>query len=83
MTHTSPPTDDERWNPVQVAAFMQMQYQDARNAMLEGRFGESEYDPVKRKLTVSANAVRAVKRKRETDRARKRKNRRRKGPTRP
>lgn len=64
MTTPTPPAE-ERWKPVQVAAYLKMKYQDARNAMLEGRFGESEYDPKTRALTVSAALVREEKAKRD------------------
>jgi hypothetical protein len=49
---------EERWAPVQVASFLGMSYQDARNAMLEGSFGESHYDAASRRLTVLASRVR-------------------------
>lgn len=64
---------DEWWVPMQVAAFMGMSYQDARNAMLEGKFGDSEYDAKTRRLTVKASLVRDVKAKR----AKRKKSRRR------
>lgn len=62
----TPPEPDESWDPPRVAAFMQLPYQKARNQMLEGRFGPSDYDPVKRKLTVKSSHVRAEKARRDT-----------------
>ena len=49
----------EWWTIVQVASFCKMKYQEARNAMLEGRYGASEYDAKTRRLTVRADLVRA------------------------
>jgi hypothetical protein len=43
MTAPSP-GDTEQWTIVQVASYLRMSYQDARNAMLEGVFGESFYE---------------------------------------
>lgn len=70
----STPTEspNEWWEPMQVAAFMKMSYQNARNAMLEGRFGESQYDARTRKLTVDARLVREAKAKRGKTRAKRR-----------
>lgn len=59
---TSP--DAEMWTIVQVSSFLRLSYQTARNNMLVGDYGESSYDPVTRKLTVSADRVRAVKSRR-------------------
>lgn len=57
-------TPEERWNVVQVAAHLGLSYQTARNNMLAQDYGPSEYDPVKRKLTVLASRVRSAKSKR-------------------
>lgn len=54
-----PVTGLEWWSVVQVASFCKMKYQDARNAMLEGRYGASEYDAKTRRLTVRADLVHA------------------------
>lgn len=67
---------DERWVPVQVAAFLEMTYQDARNAMLEGRFGAPDYDAKRRRLTVLASRVRDVRAQREKRREMRAKSRR-------
>lgn len=56
---------DEQWKPAQVAAFMRISYQTARNQMFAGDFGPSHYAPKTRTLTVSANAVRRVKTERD------------------
>lgn len=61
---------EEWWTPVQVASFLGLQYQTARNQMLEGRFGESAYDPTTRKLTVLASRVRATKKPKRRKRRR-------------
>jgi len=62
MKSKAKPTEiDEMWDPPRVASFMQLPYQKARNQMLEGRFGPSDYDPIKRKLTVKSSRVRAEK----------------------
>lgn len=65
-------TPEERWTVVQVAAFLGVSYQTARNNMLAQDYGPSEYDPVKRKLTVIADRVRSVKSKRGRKPTRKR-----------
>lgn len=62
------PTAIEWWDPMQVASFMKMNYQRARNAMLEGQFGESQYDAKTRKLTVDSRLVREAKAKRTRSR---------------
>lgn len=66
---------DEWWVPMQVAAFMGMSYQDARNAMLEGRYGDSEYDAKTRRLTVRASLVKEAKAKRAKRRQSRKKSR--------
>lgn len=48
---------DEWWTIVQVASYLAIPYQTARNRMLEGRFGESQYDAKTRRLTVQAARV--------------------------
>lgn len=60
---TRPPA--EQWTITQVAAFMGLNYQTARNQMLNGTFGRSAYDAKTRALTVSSVKVRAEKRKRD------------------
>ena len=55
------PVPDEEWSVAQVASHMGLSYQTARNQMLQGIFGQSNYDPAKRHLTVSANRVKTVK----------------------
>lgn len=57
-------TAAERWTVVQVAAHFGVSYQTARNNMLVGDYGPSEYDAEKRKLTVLADGVRNAKTKR-------------------
>lgn len=52
---------EERWTVVQVAAFLKLDYQTARNNMLSGDYGSSDYDAKSRKLTVLAEAVRSAK----------------------
>lgn len=52
---------EERWGIMQVAAHLSISYQTARNNMLAGDFGQSEYDAATRKLTVLASAVKAKK----------------------
>jgi hypothetical protein len=62
------PEGEERWTIVQVASHLSISYQTARNNMLAGDYGMSEYDAETRKLTVLAGKVRSVKkatRKRE------------------
>lgn len=61
MTRFNKPDDGERWTPVQVASFLSLSYQAARNEMLAGTYGSSQYDPQTRKLTVLASRVRAMK----------------------
>jgi hypothetical protein len=67
MTAPSP-GDTEQWTIVQVASYLRMSYQDARNAMLEGVFGESFYEAKSRRLTVLASAVRAYRDARDAKR---------------
>jgi hypothetical protein len=55
----------ERWTVVQVASFLVISYQTARNNMLAGDFGTPEYDAQTRKLTVLASGVRPKKPKRK------------------
>lgn len=62
MADETPPS--EEWTPVQVASFLAISYQSARNNMLAGDYGPSKYDAEKRKLTVMADRVRAAKSKR-------------------
>lgn len=52
---------EERWTIVQVAAHLSLPYQTARNNMLSGDYGPSEYDAKTRTLTVIADPVRAAK----------------------
>lgn len=66
------PEGEERWAIVQVASHLSISYQTARNNMLAGDYGMSEYDAETRKLTVLASKVRAAKKA-----ARKREKRRR------
>lgn len=61
MSEAQQTTTEERWGVVQVAAHLQLSYQTARNNMLAGDYGVSEYNAETRKLTVPANAVRAMK----------------------
>jgi hypothetical protein len=68
---------DEPWEIVQVASFMRLTYQTARNHMLSGTFGPSQYDPTTRCLTVMASAVRKVQARAEKARAMARKKKRR------
>jgi len=63
MADETPPTE-ERWTPVQVASYLKLSYQVARNNMLAGDYGESHYDAEKRRLTVSAERVRTARSKR-------------------
>jgi hypothetical protein len=60
-TKVTLPPDDERWEPIQVATHLSVAYQAARNRMLQGEFGASEYDAKTRKLTVLASRVRKAK----------------------
>ena len=60
---TNPQPTEERWTITQVAAHMEISYQTARNNMLAGDFGPSDYDANTRTLTVLANAVRTKKAK--------------------
>lgn len=62
-TDSTTPAPDERWTVVQVAAFLSLPYQRARNNMLAGDYGITEYDAKSRKLTVSADRVRASKKR--------------------
>ena len=55
------PKPAEHWTIIQVASFLSIPYQSARNQMLEGRFGESQYDATSRKLTVLASLVQSAK----------------------
>lgn len=55
---------EEQWTVVQVAAHLSLSYQVARNNMLSGDYGPSTYDAETRRLTVSADCVRAAKSKR-------------------
>lgn len=57
------PDTEERWEVVQVASHMGLSYQTARNQMLQGIYGASEYDAKTRKLTVLAARVRKRKRR--------------------
>lgn len=67
MPNATPPlASDERWVIVQVASFLSISYQTARNNMLAGDFGPSDYDAETRRLTVSAERVRAMKPKGKT-----------------
>ena len=52
---------EERWTVIQVAMFLSIAYQGARDLMLEGEFGKPEYDPALRRLTVQADKVRKRK----------------------
>jgi len=61
QTTAKPLASEERWTVVQVASYLSISYQTARNNMLAGDFGLSEYDAHTRKLTVLASAVRASK----------------------
>jgi hypothetical protein len=61
----APSAPDERWTVVQVASFLVISYQTARNNMLAGDYGPSEYDAGARKLTVLASNVRPKKPKRK------------------
>jgi hypothetical protein len=61
---------EERWTIVQVAAYLSLSYQVARNNMLSGDYGPSDYDAETRRLTVSAERVRAAKSKRGRPRKR-------------
>lgn len=54
----------ERWTTVQVASYLTVSYQIARNRMLAGDFGDSDYNAKTRTLTVLADRVRAAKSKR-------------------
>lgn len=54
------PTREERWRVVQVASFLGLSPQTARNRMLQKVYGPSEYNARTRTLTVAASAVRAV-----------------------
>lgn len=53
--------EEERWTTVQVASHLSISYQTARNNMLAGDYGLSEYDAETRKLTVLASRVRAAR----------------------
>lgn len=66
----APVVADEPWKPVQVASCLGLTYQDARNRMLHGEFGQSEYNDKTRSLTVSKLAVLAVKEKHDRKRRR-------------
>lgn len=66
------PVPDETWSVAQVASHMGLSYQTARNQMLSGVFGQSHYDPAKRRLTVSANRVKTVKTMKTKKRTKKR-----------
>jgi hypothetical protein len=57
-------TPEERWTTVQVASFLMISYQTARNNMLAGDYGLSEYDAKTRTLSVLASRVQAAKSKR-------------------
>ena len=71
QTDTTTAAPDEAWTVVQVASFLAVSYQVARNNMLAGDYGLSEYDPVTRKLTVRAESVRAAKAKKVKKRTKK------------
>jgi hypothetical protein len=53
------PVVDEWWTVVQVASFLELSYHTARNQMLSGAFGKSQYDAESRTLRVSASKVKA------------------------
>lgn len=61
QTTTKPLAEEERWTVVQVASHLSISYQTARNNMLTGDYGLPAYDAGTRRLTVLANAVRAMK----------------------
>jgi pectate lyase len=75
-TAHAPSDADEQWTIVQVASYMSLSYQDARNAMLAGEFGESDYDAKSRRLTVRASHVRDARAKRDARRQSRRKTKR-------
>lgn len=52
------PPAEERWRVVQVAGFLGISPQTARNRMLQKHYGPSVYDERTRILTVRADAVR-------------------------
>lgn len=58
---SKPSAPEERWTVVQVASYLAISYQTARNNMLAGDFGLSAYDAETRTLTVPAANVRAMK----------------------
>lgn len=60
----------EQWTIVRVAAFLHLPYQTARNNMLSGDYGPSEYDADTRTLTVGADRVRAAQVKRTSKKRR-------------
>jgi hypothetical protein len=60
---------DEEWGPVQVAAFMKLSYQTARNHMLAGLYGDATYSAKHRRLTVLASRVRMQRRAEREERA--------------
>jgi hypothetical protein len=75
MTKKKTPTAstfEEQWTVVQVASHLGVPYQTARNFMLEGRFGASQYDAETRRLTVMAANVRNASAKKSHRKRRKR-----------
>lgn len=54
----------EQWTVMQVASYLGISYQKARNNMLAGDYGVTDYNAETRRLTVSAERVRATKSKR-------------------
>lgn len=62
---------DEKWTVVQVASFLGISYQRARDNMLAADYGPSDYIAKTRTLLVSASAVRDWKEKHGRKRKRK------------
>lgn len=68
-THALPapviPPTGERWNIVQVASYLGLPYQKARNNMMANLYGPSVYIAETRSLTVLSDGVIAAKRTRK------------------